>query len=256
MTDLSIITLSRNLDYFKRLAGALEWAQDLTAQCILVNNANSMALTAEALRHGWMVVEPGYNTTFAEGNNMAAKAADGHWLLLLNDDVIPTPEFLDKLWARRLEANVLGALLLHQDGTVNHAGTRMNFRGQTDHLGRGDAREIWEEDAAAAVPSVTFAAALVNVNLYRELGGLDERYQYGWEDTDFCLRAMRAGATIRCARDAVATHDECGTRPRGGAADMDNMRLFLQTWQGDIPKLLTEYAWRLNRAGEQVEGIG
>lgn len=255
MPDLSIITLSRNLAYFTRLTGALgkQWPR-MATQCILVNNANSMALTAEALRCGWVVVEPGYNTTFAEGNNMAAKAVDGHWLLLLNDDVIPTTEFLDKLWAHRLEANVVGALLLHQDGTVNHAGTRVGLRGQTDHMGRGEAREDWEDSYAASVPAVTFAAALVNANLYQELGGLDERYHYGWEDTDFCLRAMRAGATIRCARDAVATHDECGTRPRGGTADMDNMRLFLQTWQPDIPKLLMEYRRRLK--SETVEGIG
>lgn len=256
MPDISVITLSRNLNYFTRLEAAMEWRLGLTVERILVNNASSVAMTAHALRHRWAVVEPGYNTTFAEGNNLAAKAACAEWLLLLNDDAIPEPDFLDKLWAHRLEAGVVGSLLLNQNGTVNHAGTRMGFRGQTDHLGRGGVREGWEDTWAPAVPAVTFAAALVNANLYQELGGLDERYHYGWEDTDFCLRAMRAGATIRCARDAVATHDECGTRPRGGTADMDNLNTFLHTWQGDIPKLLTEYAQRLNRAGEQVEGVG
>ncbi len=252
MTDLSIITLSRNVDYFRRLVAALR-DSPIPFQGVLVNNANSMHLTSSALLARWLTIEPGYNTTFAEGNNLGAKVSDGHWLLLLNDDVIPTESFLERLWTRRKEASVLGALLLHENSTVNHAGTRVWPSGATDHIGRNDARLRWECETAPAVPSVTFAAALVNANTFKELGGLDERYHYGWEDTDLCLRVLRAGGTIRCVRDAVAFHDECGTRPRGGAADAENQATFLGTWQQELPALLADYVKRMRP--ERVEGI-
>ena len=250
-SDLTIVTLSRNAEYVERLATAL--GQSLGAppySHVLVNNARGVEggnITAMGLKHGMLVVEPGYNTTFSAGNNMATRVVDAPWLLLLNDDAMPTPEFLAKLWVHRKHAGVLGALLLHVSGTVNHAGTcvYMSTGGAivTDHLGRNGARSAWDQ-GAPLVPAVTFAAALLQRATFDELGGLDERYAYGWEDTDYCLRVLRAGGDIRGVRDAVAFHDECGTRPRGGAADAENNRVFQRTWRQSAPGILRDYNGR------------
>jgi GT2 family glycosyltransferase len=95
--------------------------------------------------------------------------------------------------------------------------------------------------------AVTFAAVMIRRTVWDELGGLDVAYRYGWEDTDFCLRALEAGHTIKCARDAVAVHDECGTRPRGGLNDEANHKLFTSRWRNRIPQLLSEYQRRTGR---------
>lgn len=241
MERLSILTLSRRVEHFKRLARSLDKAGS-EVERLLVNNANDPRMTALALRHGWAVIEPGYNTSFSVGNNLAAKAAAGDWLLLLNDDLrIKQARFIETLWTARLQADVVGALLLHGDGTVNHAGTLVD-RTRTDHIGRHDPQEKWRH--SAYVPSVTFAAALIRRSLWDQLGGLAQRYVYGFEDTDFCLRAIEVGASIYCERGAIAVHDECGTRPRGGARDEQNMRTFFATWQDLIPGLLEGYRER------------
>lgn len=247
--SLGIITLSRNTGYVKQLLECMAAAArmpDVPTTHVIVNNSNRMELTAAALAGGALALEPGYNTTFSTGNNLAVRALKGRadWLLLLNDDVQPEGFMLPNLWRRRDQADILGTLLLHADGTVNHAGTLVTPK-FTDHIGRRDPRDRWEKDAAVAVPSVTFAVALIRRTLWDDLGGLDEGYRYGWEDTDFCLRALEAGATIRCVRDAVAVHDECGTRPRGGALDSENYQLFQKRWGAKVLAVLAKYRNRM-----------
>ena len=257
MPDVSLLTLSRNLAHFERMADALgPDPAGLVTERILVNNGNRPDLTAAGLKRGWMVVEPGYNTSFSAGNNLAAQVAGAPALLLLNDDLRPAPGFLLEMAGRETDADVLGCMLLHSDGTVNHAGTGFKFGPQagliTDHIGR-HAHPLALTPGDVAVQAVTFAAVLIQRKLWDELDGLDERYFYGWEDTDFCMRAQRAGAVIRCRRSAVAMHDECGTRPRGALSDQTNAQVFAQTWLDGMPEMLKGYAKRL--APEQVEGI-
>lgn len=254
MLDLGIITLSRTPEYVGRLLERMPKAMGalgVEARHVVVNNANSPALTARAIRNRALALEPGCNTSFSEGNNMAAKVlADARWLLLLNDDLVPEPEFVQRLYDRREGCDVLGALLLNGDGMVNHAGTIVRPR-LTDHLGRGEPRERWEHSGTAHCAAVTFAAALVRHSTWDELGGLDERYVYGWEDTDYCMRVLEAGGTIKCARDAVAVHDECGTRPRGSARDNANYQLFTKRWEQRTIQLLKDYQRRIP---ERLEG--
>ncbi len=251
MTEsLGIITLSRNTDYTKQLLRSLHKGQQLDISMptthVIVNNSSRMELTAAALAGGAFALEPGYNTTFSAGNNLAVLALKDRadWLLLLNDDVKPAVGMVSALLRRRDRADILGALLLHDDGTVNHAGTFV-APGHTAHIGRHEPREKWEKDASVAVAAVTFAVALIRRTLWDSLGGLDEGYRYGWEDTDFCLRALQAGAVIRCVRDAVAVHDECGTRPQGGAADRENFALFESRWHDKVPAVLASYRNRV-----------
>lgn len=253
--SLGIITLSRTTEYVKQLLGHMAVVDSAGAAAtthVIVNNASRMELTAAALGAGAFVLEPGYNTTFSAGNNMAARALAGRadWLLLLNDDVHPGRSMLPNLWRRRNQADILGALLVHEDGTVNHAGTLVTPK-RTDHIGRNEPLDRWEKPTAVAVPAVTFAVALIRRDLWDQLGGLDESYRYGWEDTDFCLRALQAGATIRCARDAIGVHGECGTRPRGGANDQHNYQLFQSRWELKVPAVLAEYRNRVRN----MEGV-
>lgn len=250
MRELAILTLSRNEDHVRRLTAALE--EQVTVPHglvgrVLVNNANSVELTKAGLDGGWAVLEPGCNTSYSAGNNLAAKAAkeafDPTHYLLLNDDAIPEPEFLARLWAQRDRADIVGALLMQDVGEVNHAGV---FFGEhhADHIGRGQPRARWFSHAAPVCDAVTFAAVLIRRPVWHQMGGLDERYYYGFEDTDLCLRVMQAGGVIRCARGAVAFHGECGTRARHGRYDVTNARTFWACWKDKLQPMLAQYRER------------
>lgn len=255
--DLTIVTLSRNTQYFKRLLSALSLQDgDVPSYLgvVVVNDYTQVDIISAALQARWASIDPRYNTSFSVGNNMAVGAVPpSEWILFLNDDAIPDPDFLSKLWSYRGEADVIGALLLHEDGTVNHAGTKITYSGRSDHIGRHKSRDTYEGQGFVYTPSVTFAAAMVRTEVFNRLGGLDERYVYGWEDTDFCLRVLDSGGIIGCARDAVATHGEGGTRSLAGGEDRHNGELFIQTWGPKLKSVLNGYKGRMR--GETMEGV-
>lgn len=251
MADLAIITLSRTPEYVERLSAALAMQQGAPDyEKFLVANGDVDAVRAAAVRGGWSGLSTGHVPSFSEGCNLGVEHTTEPRILLLNDDVVPHQNFLAALWDHRDDAEIVGALLLHKQGTVNHAGTTVWVTGcRTDHLGRGDERSRWDQEFAV-VPSCTFAAALIRRETWNALGGLDEAYCYGWEDTDFCLRAIDAGCRVGVARRAVAVHDECGTRPRGGTRDQDNYAFFAARWRDRLGPLLESYC----RREHNVEG--
>jgi hypothetical protein len=245
---VATITLSRNGAYMRRLTGALGRPSDELR--LLVNNGLTLSVEGpDDPMDEWAVYTPGWNTGYSEGANIGREwhrnaTPDATHLLLLNDDLIPEPGFVSKMVERSEGFDVLGALILHSNGTVNHAGTAVWGSCRTDHIGRFDYAAAWHAPNVAVTAAVTFAAALIRTEVWDALGGLDERYVYGWEDPDFCLRAIRAGYRIGVARDAVAIHDECGTRPRGGARDQMNAQTFHQTWNETLPQVLRDYLKR------------
>ena len=160
------------------------------------------------------------NIGYAGANNAGAGHARGEDLLLLNSDVLPAASgWLGRMYASvdgRLDDHVLGARLLYDDGTVQHDGMRFeaaeNFEGLwlNRHPGKGLPNALFS-DATRALPreAVTGACLLVTRARYRALGGLDEDYVLGdFEDSDFCLKARRAGMAIGLAPRAVLYHLE------------------------------------------------
>lgn len=246
MAELAIVTLSITERYVRRLSAALagdapSWPAPV--ERVLVNNA---ATPADADRHpltrlgrdaGWRVLTPGHNASFSAGNNLAVRSTDAPWVLLLNDDVMPHAGAIAALWAHRDAADVHGALMLYSDGTVNHNGSRL--LPTPDHLDRGAARETIGAGLAPR-EAVTFAVALIRRAWWDALGGLDERFDYGFEDTDFCVRTLLEGGRITVNRDAVFTHDEFGTRARGGAQERRNLERFRNKWRGRLPAIVAD----------------
>lgn len=276
---LGIVTLSRNYRYVKRLSAALanHWSNPPVYR-LLVNNHrpgyHADLLRSVARERGWAVWSPGRNTSYSEGNNEGVRrllqwserdGAELTHVLLLNDDCVPQPtdevtSFVGRLWASRERADVLGALLLNSNGTVNHAG--VDLRKGDPHVGRGlplgevvrrGDEVVHMGGACPPCMAVTGAAMLVKLDLWQRLGGLDEGYVYGFEDTDFCLRALEAGAVIRCERRAVAVHDECGTRPRQGERDVENARRFREQWP---PARIHNAVQKLRRRVEPEKVLG
>lgn len=243
---IGAITLSITPDLTSRLVAALESQTRRPDHSILV--ANSPRVRERAMKQAFwdQVLYPGFNLSFAIGNNNAERAMPGDitHLLLLNDDLIPSPTFIEELAQAQedFEAPIVGAMFGHRDGTVNHAGgCELNADlAHGDHIGRG--QPVGEFSGVARVPWVTFAGVLVDRSWWRLLGGLDEGFVFGYEDHDFCLRAIQAGAGVIVSRDAVGIHEECATRPRGCPRDAQNYELFRSRWAGEpLRALLTSY---------------
>lgn len=205
----------------------------------LVNNGGCAKTDAIAAAAGWRCINPGYNTGYAEGHNLAARLSHqdaAGYLLQMNDDLIPEPGFLRAFWDGRDEADIIGGLQLDPDGRVNHAGGYIDGVPWPRHTGRFEPRALWEGRGVEGRAWVTGAALLVQRALFDGLGGLDEVYFYGCEDYDFCARAIEAGCRIGVNLNAVSIHGELGTRT-GGEADRANEAIMRERWQAKFHAL-------------------
>jgi GT2 family glycosyltransferase len=200
-----------NLDGRDRLAALLESlrGQTRTAEVVLVDNGSRDG-SQELLRGEFPeveLIELGENLGFGPALNRAVAATDGDPVVLLNNDVVCDPRFLEALLepvAAGAEM-VAGVLLGERDPRlVDSAGviadrTLMGF----DYL-HGERRE----EVAAAPPPLgpTGGAALFSRAAFDAVGGFDERIFLYYEDLDLALRMRAAGARCELAPEAAAVH--------------------------------------------------
>jgi len=153
------------------------------------------------------VVELGENLGFGRALNRGIAEAPGDPVILLNDDAVPEPQFVEAL-LEGLGAgvdSVAGVLLqerapelIDSAGVVADA-TLMGF----DYL-HGEPASAAETAADPLGP--TGGAALYRRGAFEAVGGFDERIFIYYEDLDLALRLAARGGRCRLAPEARALH--------------------------------------------------
>ncbi|MDD5449165.1 MAG: glycosyltransferase family 2 protein [Candidatus Omnitrophica bacterium] len=149
------------------------------------------------------------NLGFAGGCNLGIKssfaaAAAGH-VLLLNNDTVAGENLLTSLLKIANSENAIGIL-----GAVNYYYSRPEKVHMAAHrflwwsgiqgIKTGVKKEFEE------VQSVSACCMLIKKEVIERIGLLDERFFIYYEDSDFCLRAGRAGFKVAAVRDAKVWH--------------------------------------------------
>ena len=127
--------------------------------------------------------------------------------------------------------------MLYPDGLVQHAGVLMGFHGAAEHVGKfapaydqTGGRNNGYNCILTSVrdySAVTAACMLARHDVFREVGGFDESFVVGFNDTDLCLRIREAGYKVLFDGHTVLYHHESQTRLEGTslAHPEDNERL-------------------------------
>lgn len=152
-------------------------------------------------------------------NNFGATHASGDYLLLLNNDteVIAT-DWVEQMlqFAVREDVGCVGAKLLYTDGTIQHAGVVLGFRGIAAHsFSRqpGDFPGYMNRAIVAQnVSAVTAACLMVKKSLFDAVGGLDESFVVAYNDIDFCLKIRALGKFNVYNPGALLYHHESLSR--------------------------------------------
>jgi len=152
------------------------------------------------------------NLGFSRGHNLAARAAQGKYLFILNPDTETLPPALELLVnyaEQHPEVAIIGPKILNPDGSLQYSCRR--FPNPTAALFRNTplgklfpnnpyTREYlmtdWDHNSVREVDWVSGAALLIRRAVYEQLGGFDERFFMYCEDTDLCYRAWQAGYTV------------------------------------------------------------
>ena len=150
------------------------------------------------------------------------KAAEGDYLLLLNNDVeVVNGDWLTELLRQCAHpggAAICGAMLWYPDETIQHAGIVTGLGGYAGHSHKykkkGGSGYLFRTSTVQDFSGVTGACLLVKTAVYDEMHGLDEQFAVAFNDVDFCLRVRDAGYRIAWTPYAELIHYE--SKSRGG----------------------------------------
>ncbi|MDX2224410.1 MAG: glycosyltransferase family 2 protein, partial [Rhodospirillaceae bacterium] len=153
-------------------------------------------------------LEQDQNLGFAGGMNVGLAAVTEPYLVALNPDAFPEPDWLAQLVAAADCLPRVAAFGSLQRDAADEA----RIDGFGDHyLFSGQAWRGAELPASSGPgPAYCFgacaAAALYRTEALRAIGGFDDRYFCFYEDVDVCFRLRLAGHQCAVIRDAVVRH--------------------------------------------------
>jgi GT2 family glycosyltransferase/glycosyltransferase involved in cell wall biosynthesis len=161
------------------------------------------------------------NLGYAGGMNRGIREAlvrGADLLLLLNADVIVPPDAIGVMEAALLAdpgAGIAGPLILARSVADRVASAGMSFSprgGRMRHQGFGLPPSALPA-ATRRVDAVEGSVMLVRREVFEKVGFFDERYFFGFEDLDLCLRARRAGFATLLVGGARAYHEGGASQP-------------------------------------------
>jgi GT2 family glycosyltransferase len=221
-------------------------------EILVVDNGSSDETPRELERwEGIRVITLPENRGYVRGNWAGVEAAspDSDLVLLNNDLEFRQPDWLERL--RRCayhaeDVGVVGCRLILPDGRLLHAGTQIlpdTLWGQ--QIG-GLEKDLGQYARWREVQGIVFAVAYLRRDCWQAIGGLSTEFQSYFEDTDYCLRAERAGfRTLLCGDVTVvhALHGSSGSESATLPIFQHSQSIFRRKWevelrQGERPEFL------------------
>lgn len=176
------------------------------------------------------------NLGYAGANNRAAAVARGEILVLLNNDLVLTPQWLEPMLsvlASNARPGIVGNVQRAiATGEIDHRGIFINAKAKPEH----DRRALpWLQRSCSAA-ATTGACLMISRKLWQSLGGFDEGFRNGGEDIDLCLRARAQGQSTLIALRSVIDH-HVSSSPGRKRNDEANTRRLFKAWRNELTQL-------------------
>lgn len=194
---VSVIVLNFNgRRFLEECFSSLERVDYPNFEVVMVDNKSSDHSVEYVREHfsSVRVIEAPENNGFSAGNNIGIKETYGKYVFLLNNDTICTPDFLTNL-----------VKVAESDQTIGIVGSW-----PLDHRYRMY-KDLVLRHQAVQVAAVGGAAMLIRRDVIDQIGLLDEKYFFYWEDTEFCWRANLRGYKVMTVYDSFVYHMVNGT---------------------------------------------
>lgn len=204
-------------------------------------------LSANAGRVGVVRVEGPFNYARINNEAVARRRERGPlppYILFANNDIEAIePGWLERMRSlcARADVGAVGATLLYPDDTIQHAGVIIGLNGPADHAHKFV--PFWRRPnernrgltgmllVTRDYSAVTAACLMAPSEVVTALGGFDEGFAVGFNDTDLCLRIRERGLTVLNDAYAVLYHHESATRrTAGGVSHPEDAERFRERW--------------------------
>ncbi|MFQ5340063.1 MAG: glycosyltransferase family 2 protein [Anaerolineae bacterium] len=218
-------------------------------EIIVVDNASSDGSVAfiQLKYPQAKVIELPENRGFAGACNAGIRAAQGEFIVLLNNDTEVDPGWLAAIvdaFQRHPEAGIVASkmLLFDQRDIFHTAGDFYGFDGIPGNRG------VWERDDGQFdreeyVFSACGGSAACRRTMLDQIGLLDEDFFFSCEDLDLAWRAQLAGWRVLYTPAAVVYHKLSATGG-GATASFYDGRNFLYLIAKNYPTSLLRKHWR------------
>ncbi|MEY8689126.1 MAG: glycosyltransferase [Leptothrix sp. (in: b-proteobacteria)] len=167
-------------------------------------------------------------------NNSAVKHSSGSILIFLNNDTkVITPDWMERLAELTLlpDVGTVGAMLLFEDRTIQHAGVVVGMGGWADHVYRTQNPINFPSPFIASttnrnVLANTGACVAISRKRFDDLGQFDEKFEICGSDVELGIRAHQRGYQNIYLATVQLVHFESKTRsPHVPEGDFDQSRL-------------------------------
>ncbi len=183
------------------LVSILEHTKNITYEVILADDVSTDATEELAqFTENLVICRNITNQGFLRNCNQAAKSARGKYIMFLNNDTQVTEGWLDSL-VSLIETDpsigMVGSKLVYPDGRLQEAGGILWSDGSGWNYGRLDDPEKPEYNYVKDVDYISGAAILLSNDLWKQIGGFDERYAPAYcEDSDLAFEVRKAGYRV------------------------------------------------------------
>jgi len=245
--DASIIipVFNNVLDTLLCVATVLETASQRTFEIIIADDGSSdetpqlLATVGGAVRY----IRQSENLGFLGNCNEAAKHARGQHVVLLNNDTLVLPGWLDQLLApfeQHHAVGLVGSKLLNWDGSLQEAGGIFWEDGSAWNYGRGQDARACEFNYLKDTDYCSGASIAIPRDLWEELGGFDPIFTPAYcEDSDIAFRIRSLGYRTVYQPASEVIHHEGRSHGRDvssgiKAYQIANQRKLLERWRSSL----------------------
>ena len=241
-TSIVILTFNE-LKYTRECIESIKKHTPEPHEVILIDNASTDG-TVKWLRRlvkenaNYRLIENEKNLGFAKGCNQGIEAASGEYILLLNNDVVVTDNWLSGLLEclnSGPDTGIIGPMTNSISGPQKIRGADYKTMNQMHDYAKAF-REKYRHRRIPLQRIVGFCM-LFRHQLADKIGLLDQSFGTGnFEDDDYCLRSTLAGCRNLIAGDVFIHHygsrSFIGNRIDYSSAMTGNIKIFDEKWTG------------------------
>lgn len=243
-----IIPVYNQIHYtYACLESILTYTGDVDYEVIIADDVSTDATKDLPLYSENLVISRNSeNQGFLRNCNQAAAKARGRYLMFLNNDTKVTQGWLSSL-VRLIESDpsigMVGSKLVYPDGRLQEAGGIIWSDGSGWNYGRLDDPNKAEYNYVKDVDYISGAAILLSNQLWKQIGGFDDRFAPAYcEDSDLAFAVRKAGYRVVYQPLSTVIHFEGisnGTDVEGTGLkryQVENSEKLKEKWKDEFKK--------------------
>jgi hypothetical protein len=233
------------------VSSVLEFSGRLSVEVVVVDNCsddNSLEKIQEL--SSVKVIVNDSNLGFSRACNIGAFNATGSFLLFLNPDALVFEGTLDTVFSfmtdpSNARVGICGTQLLNEVGKIERSCSRYpslsNIFSQAIGFNKifpttGMSMVDWDHKTSAYVDQVIGAFFFTSSDLFKRLGGFDERFFVYFEEVDFAFRASKLGMLSYYLSSTQAFH------AGGGVSRQVKAKRLFYSWRSRIQFFSKHYS--------------